>query len=87
IKRLGVDVRHIEIPKDLFTAIKNGGYETDEAIKAQMVEWVEQIWHQKDQLITEMLADFESNDFESSDFESNNSGNRDSEIKDNIEQA
>ena len=77
IKRLGVDVRHIEIPKDLFTAIKNGGYETDEAIKAQMFEWVEQIWHQKDQLITDMLADFESND----------SGNKESEVKDNIKQA
>ncbi|MDE0844807.1 MAG: acyltransferase, partial [Psychrobacter pacificensis] len=60
IKRLGVDVRHIEIPEDLFTAIKNGGYETNDAVKAQMFDWVEQVWHKKDQLITEMLAEFET---------------------------
>ena len=42
-----------------------------------MFEWVEQIWQQKDQLITDMLADFESND----------SGNKESEVKDNIKQA
>ena len=52
-------MRHIEIPEDLFTAIKNGGYETDDTVKAQMFDWVEQVWHKKDQLITEMLADFE----------------------------
>ncbi|HBD03074.1 MAG TPA: acyltransferase, partial [Psychrobacter sp.] len=28
-------------------------------VKAQMFDWVEQVWHKKDQLITEMLADFE----------------------------
>lgn len=59
IKRLGVDVRHIEMPDDLFTAIQNGGYENDEAIKAQMFEWVELIWRQKDQLIADMLAEFD----------------------------
>lgn len=61
IKRLGVDVRHIKMPDDLFTAIQNGGYESDEAIKAQMFAWVEQIWRQKDQLIADMLAEFEAN--------------------------
>ena len=61
IKRLGVDVRYIDIPDDLFTGIKNGGYENDEAIKSQMFDWVEKIWQQKDQLISTMLADFESN--------------------------
>ena len=60
IKRLGVDVRYIDIPKDLFAGIQNGGYENDDAIKAQMFEWVEQIWRQKDQRITKMLADFET---------------------------
>ena len=52
-----------------------------------MFEWVEQIWHQKDQLITEMLADFESSEFETNDFKSNDSANKASEIKDNIKQA
>ena len=60
IKRLGVDVRHIKIPDDLFVGIQNGGYENDPAIKAQMFEWVEQIWREKDQLITDMLAEFEA---------------------------
>ena len=61
IKRLGVDVRYVDIPDDLFTGIKNGGYENDEAIKSQMFDWVEKIWQQKDQRISTMLADFESN--------------------------
>ena len=60
IKRLGVDVRHIKMPDDLFAAVQNGGYETDEAIKAKMFDWVEQIWQQKDKLISDMLANFEN---------------------------
>lgn len=61
ITRLGVDVRHIKIPDELFTGIKNGGYEEDEMVKAKMFDWVEQIWRQKDDLITTMLADFVDN--------------------------
>ncbi len=62
IKRLGVDVRHIAMPDALFTAIQNGGYENDEAIKAQMFEWVEHIWQKKDQRIADMLAEFDTSD-------------------------
>lgn len=58
IKRLAVDVRHIEVPKALLDGIKNGGYEEDDAIKAQMFEWVEKIWAEKDERMTEMLAEF-----------------------------
>lgn len=58
IKRLGVDVRHIKMPDALFMAIQNGGYENDETVKAQMFDWVEDIWQQKDQRITDMLAEF-----------------------------
>ena len=61
IKRLGVDVRYIDMPDDLFIGIKNGGYENDEVIKSQMFDWVEKIWQQKDQRISTMLADFETN--------------------------
>jgi len=61
IKRLGVDVRHITIPDALFAGIQNGGYENDETVKAQMFAWVEQIWREKDQRITAMLAEFETN--------------------------
>lgn len=60
IKRLGVDVRHVEIPDALFDAVKNGGYENDEAIKAQMFAWIEEMWHQKDQRISAMLAEFDN---------------------------
>ncbi len=60
IKRLGVDVRHIKMPDELFAAVQNGGYENDEAIKAEMFDWVEQVWQQKDKLISDMLADFEN---------------------------
>ena len=58
IKRLAVDVRYIEIPKGLSSAIQNGGYENDDSVKAQMFAWVEQIWQDKDQRITDMLAEF-----------------------------
>ncbi|CAN6961170.1 MULTISPECIES: acyltransferase [Psychrobacter] len=60
IKRLGVDVRHVEIPDALFDAVKNGGYENDEAIKAQMFAWIEEMWQQKDKRISAMLAEFEA---------------------------
>jgi len=61
IKRLGVDLRYIDIPDALFESIKQGGYENDENTKAQMFDWVEQVWRQKDERITTMLVDFETN--------------------------
>ncbi|MGE6441973.1 acyltransferase [Psychrobacter sp. NPDC078409] len=61
IKRLGVDLRYIDIPDALFESIKQGGYENDEDAKAQMFDWVEQVWRQKDERISTMLADFETN--------------------------
>jgi len=59
IKRLGVDVRHIEIPDELFASLQDGGYEKDSATKEQMFAWVEHLWRQKDERITSMLAEFE----------------------------
>jgi 1-acyl-sn-glycerol-3-phosphate acyltransferase len=59
IKRLGVDVRHIEIPDELFASLQDGGYENDSATKEQMFAWVEHLWRQKDERITSMLAEFE----------------------------
>ncbi len=58
IKRLSVDVRPIEIPPELFTSIRNGGYENDEATKELMFAWVEQLWREKDARIDTMLAEF-----------------------------
>ncbi|MES1964052.1 acyltransferase [Psychrobacter sp. AH5] len=59
IKRLGVDVRHIEIPNKLLVSLKNGGYEKDKATKEQMFAWVEQLWLEKDKRIAMMLAEFD----------------------------
>ncbi len=58
VKRLGVDVRYIDMPKALFTSVEQGGYENDEAIKAELFNWLADIWQQKDQRIGAMLADF-----------------------------
>ena len=59
IKRLGVDVRYIDIPEGLSAAVQNGGYEDDDGVKARMFDWVAQLWQDKDERITQMLADFE----------------------------
>lgn len=61
IKRLGVDVRYLKMPDPLFAGIQNGGYEKDAEVKQQMFDWVEQVWHEKDQRISNMLAEFENN--------------------------
>ena len=58
IKRLGVNVRHIEMPKDLFTSIEEGSFEYDDTIKKQLFDWLDDIWQQKDQLISTMRTEF-----------------------------
>lgn len=58
IKRLGVDVRHIEMPKDLFASIEDGSFEHDETIKKELFDWLDDIWQQKDQLISTMRTEF-----------------------------
>ncbi|AAZ19654.1 hypothetical protein Psyc_1806 [Psychrobacter arcticus 273-4] len=60
---------YLDIPDDLFFGIKEAGYENDEAIKAQMFDWVAHIWQQKEQRISTMLAEFETNP--KSDYQSN----------------
>lgn len=61
IKRLGVDVRYIKMPEGLLSSMQNGDYEKDSAVREQFFTWIDTIWQQKDQLITKMLADFETN--------------------------
>lgn len=61
IRRLGVDVRYIKMPESLLTSMQNGDYEKNAAVKEQFFAWVDNAWQQKDQRITEMLADFETN--------------------------
>ena len=61
IKRLGVDVRYIEIPKRLLASMQNGDYQKDETVKEAFFDWIANAWEQKDQRIADMLADFENN--------------------------
>ncbi len=58
IKRLGVDVRYLHMPDNLFSSIQDGSYENNEDIKSQVFDWIDQVWQQKDQRISEMLAEF-----------------------------
>lgn len=58
LTRLGVDVRHIDMPNELFDALKNGGYEEDADSKAKLFDWIDAAWQQKDKLIVEMLTQF-----------------------------
>ncbi len=60
IKRLGVDVRYIHMPDALFASVQNGSYEDNEDIKAQLYDWIDQAWQQKNKRIDEMLAEFDT---------------------------
>lgn len=58
LTRLGVDIRHIDIKQPLFTALKNGEYEHDNAVKNELFAWLDEIWQAKDERIQTMLDDF-----------------------------
>lgn len=60
IKRLGVNVRRIDIPQELFDAIEEGDYNNDDAMKQTMYAWLDELWKEKDELITRMKADFDT---------------------------
>lgn len=47
-----VHLRKIELPEWIF----NGSYEDDPAYRQQFQQWVDEIWQQKDQLITQIKA-------------------------------
>lgn len=61
IKRLGVDVRYIEMPDDLLVTMQDNDLANDPVTKAKFFDWIATTWQQKDQRITDMLADFENN--------------------------
>ncbi|WP_227429100.1 acetyltransferase [Psychrobacter sp. I-STPA6b] len=60
IKRLGVHMRRIDMPEALYHAIEQGGYDNDEATKQSMFAWLDQVWQQKDERISQILKDFQS---------------------------
>lgn len=58
IKRIGVDIRKIELPDALLQRLIDGKYQTDEQTKKDMYDWLDQLWQDKDQRIQAMLDDF-----------------------------
>ncbi|MEB3768053.1 acyltransferase [Acinetobacter sp. MD2] len=50
VPRVAVHLRKIELP----TWILQGDYETDREYRVQFHQWLSQIWHEKDQLITQI---------------------------------
>ena len=56
IKRIAVDLRKIDIPK----WVKAGDYQEDEAFRQKFQQWVDQIWAEKDQRITNILAQYQT---------------------------
>lgn len=59
VTRLGVDIRHLQMPPELYTAIEQGGYNKDDTTKQAMFAWLDELWQQKDKKISQMLSEFE----------------------------
>jgi 1-acyl-sn-glycerol-3-phosphate acyltransferase len=51
IKRVIVHVEEIALP----AALRNGDYVNDPLFRVQFQEWVQQLWHEKDALITQLM--------------------------------
>ncbi len=58
IRRIGIDVRKIEVPQDLLQRLIAGQYQQDEQTKADMYTWLDSVWQEKELIIEKMLADF-----------------------------
>lgn len=60
LARLSVDIRPIKMNKMLFDALKNGGYDGNDAIRSQLFSWLDEAWQNKDALIDKRLDEFHS---------------------------
>lgn len=58
IRRLGVDMRFVDLPPDLMHHLIAGKFHDDAATKQAMFAWLDTVWQQKDARIGQMLADF-----------------------------
>ncbi|MEF9956246.1 MAG: acyltransferase [Acinetobacter sp.] len=56
VSHIAVDLRKIEIP----TWVMGGNYEDDPVYRERFQQWVDQIWTEKDQLITQLKAKYTS---------------------------
>ncbi len=58
VRRVGVDLREIEIPAWVLT----GSYEEDPVFREKFQEWIAGVWKSKDELIDKMRAQFDGKD-------------------------
>jgi hypothetical protein len=54
VSRIAVDLRKIEIPD----WVLGGNYEDDPIYRERFQQWVDQIWTEKDQLISQMKSKY-----------------------------
>lgn len=59
LTRLGVDIRPIAMPDELFAALKQGKYDQDTATKQGLFDWLDGVWQDKDKRIDQMLTWFD----------------------------
>ncbi|OOS05314.1 1-acyl-sn-glycerol-3-phosphate acyltransferase [Moraxella cuniculi DSM 21768] len=59
LRRLAVDIEFIRPNDALLEALKNGKYESDDTVKAQMYAWLDELWQAKDAKIDALLNDFD----------------------------
>lgn len=58
VTRLGVDIRHLKMTDELLCDLKAGKYQYDSTTKESLHAWLDDVWKQKDDKITQILADF-----------------------------
>lgn len=58
IDKLAVDIRPLDINPELFHALQQGKYDSDEVIKHEFYQFLDKTWQQKDKLIDELYAKF-----------------------------
>lgn len=58
VSKIAINLRKIHIPD----WVKNGNYEDDEDYRQRFQHWVDEIWTEKDQLITQMKSQYHVND-------------------------
>ncbi|OPH35342.1 acetyltransferase [Moraxella lacunata] len=57
--RLGVDIRHLDMDERLFTDLKDGKYDSDEMVKAELFDFLDKVWTAKDERVGQMMSEFE----------------------------
>ncbi|WP_115008579.1 acetyltransferase [Moraxella lacunata] len=57
--RLGVDIRHLDMDERLFADLKDGKYDSDETVKAELFDFLDKVWTVKDERIGQMMREFE----------------------------